>query len=264
MPATPESRDWFGDSEDIPLPEPPEDIGAEVDDAPVAVDAGAPASTAEFQADDIAAVVQNLAHQLDQVQALVRTLGWGVDHKTDDLRADLDTLAARVAELEPPPEDKEDDPKPQAWVDYANAQDWDDLSVWVDWLLRTYDLVQAQLVLPCWPAHRGVSEELAALRSSWRAAAISGRGKNPNEALIYWHDRWLHPALARLHTVFQHKVCEDGHHPTRAGKSTDPNLLAAAKTAATALTKDADHSPDTAGELESVANQPGVVDGRPR
>ncbi len=236
-------------------PDPPEDIGPAAED-PVDRETGAvPSGGAEFQAEDIAAVVQDLAHQLDQVQALVRTLGWGVHHKTADLRVDLDELAARVDGLEPPPEDKEDEPQPQAWVDYATAQDWQELAAWVDWLIRTYDLVAAELVLPCWPAHRGVAEELAALRSAWRAAATSGRGKKPNDALIYWHDRWLHPTLSRFHVVFQQKVCVDGHRPTRAGKGTDPELLAAAKTAA--LLAEKAPALDSAGGQDSVPSGAG-------
>lgn len=75
--------------------------------------------------------------------------------------------------------------------------------------------------------HRGVVEELAALRTAWRTAAKAGQDKKPDEALIYWHDRWLHPCVARLRENSQQKTRTDRHDQTRPGRTTSPDLLAA-------------------------------------
>ena len=163
------------------------------------------------------------------MESLVRTLAWGVNRETGDLKATLAALTARVDQLAPQARDEPAPaPAPAAWVDCATAQDWQDLAGWVDWLAGTYDVQPSRAVLPCWPAHRGVAEELAALRTAWRAAATAGRARKPNDALIYWHDRWLHPCLLRLREGYQQKSCQDTHKPSRAGRSTDPDLLATA------------------------------------
>jgi hypothetical protein len=201
-------------------------------ESPPDVDEGA--ADGEFRIADLAAVVTDLAVHLEEVHALIRT-ATAVSSITA-LRAELEALAARVDELEPPQDEDEDEPEPQAWVDYATAHDWHDLATWTDWLTRTYDVQADHMVLPCWPAHRGVAEELAALRTAWRAAAIAGRGTQPGDAMIDWHARWLHPTLLRVRGEFQQRTCVDRHHPTWVGPPTDPTMLAAAERAATELT----------------------------
>ncbi len=199
--------------------------------------------------------LERLAAHVAEVESLVRTVAWGVGHETAELKATLEGLATRVAELEPAEADDEPEPEPKAWVDYAAAQDWQDLAGWVDWLVCTYDFQPSRTVLPCWPAHRGVVEELAALRTAWRMAAKAGRAKKPNDALIYWHDRWLHPCVVRLRENFQQKSCTDRHDRTRPGKTTSPDLLAtalvdAAERASAGAAADAAALVDTAtGEL---------------
>ena len=173
--------------------------------------------------------LRELAGRVETVESLIRTVAWGVARETDDLNDAVTALRARVDVLTPAPPDAEPEPEPepQAWVDYATAQDWRELARWVDWLMATYDLQPSRAVLPCWPVHLGVVEELAALRTAWRAAAKAGRSRTPNDALIYWHDRWLHPVLHRLRQDFQIKLCEDQHKPVCAGRGTDLDLLAA-------------------------------------
>lgn len=173
--------------------------------------------------------IDELRAAIEQVQALVRTVAWGVSKETDALTELVGTLTARVDKLTPAgPATDEDEPAPAAWVDYATAQDWADLAEWVDWFADTYDVVPGRAVLRCWPAHRGVAEELAALRSSWRAAAIAAQANEPSDALIVWHDRWLHPCLVRLHEGFQQKNCVDAHAASRPRQLTDQALLTAA------------------------------------
>jgi hypothetical protein len=116
----------------------------------------------------------------------------------------------------------------RAWVDDAGAADWQQLAVWVDWLTRTHEPTPSRAVLPCWQAHRGVAEELAALRAAWQAAATAARAGGPNDQLVYWHDRWLHSCLSRLREVYKLKQCSDRHVPVAPARSTDPDLLATA------------------------------------
>jgi len=76
---------------------------------------------------DSAQVIDDLAAEIEQVQGLVRTVAWGVSRETDELKAALGELCARVDELEPPEAEATEEEEPQAWVDYATAQDWADL-----------------------------------------------------------------------------------------------------------------------------------------
>jgi len=179
-------------------------------------------------------VLEDLATQMEELQSLLRTVAHGSELRLNGLAADVAALAARVDDIEPAPEEETEEPEPKAWVDTATAQDWHELAEWTDWLIRTYDVQRSHMVLGCWPAHRGVAEELAALRTAWRSAAIKGAKPTPNDALIYWHDRWLHPALTRIRGEFQQRNCPDGHRPTSSGPPTDPELLTAAKATAQA------------------------------
>lgn len=186
---------------------------------------------------DVAEQLAALARDLEAVQSLIRTVAWGVDRETGELSNTLAALTDRVDQLAPAPAAQQapDAPEPKAWVDSATAQQWQDLAGWVDWLAGTYDVLQSRAVLPCWPAHRGVAEELGALRSSWRAAAKAGQTTEPSDAMVFWHDRWLHPCLGRLREAFQQKNCQDKHATPRPGPLTNPDLLAAALEAAPGL-----------------------------
>jgi hypothetical protein len=167
--------------------------------------------------------IHELAGRLETVESHIRTIAWGVTHETDALKRAVEELRGRVG-ASPPVAPAE---PPRAWVDSATAHEWRELAAWVDWLLGTYDLQPSRAVLPCWPAHPGVAEELAALHAAWRAAAAkTGRSSTPNDALIHWHDRWLHPFLLRQREDFQIRGCEDGHKPLRPLRPTDPELLA--------------------------------------
>lgn len=199
-----------------------------LDDA-AAVDEDLPDSVS---LDELADQVAGIAEQLEENDALVRTAVLGMARDSDALKTTVGQLAARLAELGPPVEDETPEPPPAAWVDYASAQDWQALAGWVDWLVCTYDLRTSHTVLTCWPAHRGVTEELAALRTAWVMAAKAGREKTPNDAMISWHDRWLHPCLSRLREAFQYGACLDKHKAPQPGRTADLDLLAAALVAA--------------------------------
>lgn len=214
------------------------------DDDPALNDPGPDGSAVD--APDPPGELERLAAHVAEVESLVRTVAWGVGHETTELKAALEALAARVDVLEPAAVDDEPEPEPQAWVDYATAQDWQALAGWVDWLVCTYDFQPSRTVLPCWPAHRGVVEELAALRAAWRMAATAGRAKKPNDALILWHDRWLHPCVQRLRENFQQKSCTDRHDQTRPGRATNPGLLATALVDAAERAASATSTPEPA------------------
>jgi hypothetical protein len=174
---------------------------------------------------DPAAAIRELTGRVEAVESLIRTLAWGITQESDKLEKAVIELRGRVDELDPPTSPAE---QPRAWVDWATARDWQELAAWVDWLLSTYDLRPSRAVLPCWPAHLGIAEELAALHIAWRAAAKTVGSPKPSDALIYWHDRWLHPFLLRQREDFEIRTCEDNHKAVRAPRLTDPQLLAAA------------------------------------
>lgn len=235
-----------------PEPDEPYDPG-DTDPAEASASAGAESGEPPtvWSVDDLASTVMDLAEQVTQLNALLGASAAGWEVQAGLLRAGLDALIARVDELEPAPEEEPEEPEPKAWVDTATGQDWQELAEWTDWLIRTYDVQRSHMVLGCWPAHRGVAEELAALRTAWRAAAIKGAKPTPNDALIYWHDRWLHPTLIRIRGEFQQRNCPDGHRPTSTGRPTDPDLLTAAKTEAASVKESTAITPTAGKDTET-------------
>ena len=115
-------------------------------------------------------------------------------------------------------------PEPAAWVDYATGADWVGLADWVDWLAGVYDLHEDRRVRPCWPAHLGVAEELAALHSAWREAASRAREAD-GDALAFWHDRYLTPLMARINHMYATLSCQGKHTAVRAGPVTNRTLI---------------------------------------
>ncbi len=188
---------------------------------------------------------RELTGRLNQVEELLRTLAVEVRRDIKDLQRGLTRVEhGPPAPPEPEPEpgqlareaqqrgpapsagDYAAEPEPQGWADRATASDWKQLAGWVDWLVASYDLLLSRSVLPCWGAHRGVVEELAALRTAWRAATKADQTKQPSDALAQWHEGVLHPCLLRLRQAYQHKQCEDRHKAPQPGHATDPDLLA--------------------------------------
>lgn len=121
---------------------------------------------------------------------------------------------------------------PVAWIDYAPRRAWDELADWVDWLGETYELRSEWAIRPCWPAHPGVAEELAALWSAWREAARRGLNKD-NDALAFWHDRYLAPTLQRLPALYRVNACKAGHQQVKVAPGTDRTYLPSAGVAVT-------------------------------
>ena len=134
------------------------------------------------------------------------------------------TAAADRDEDEDEEEEEEEAPEPVAWVDYATARDWVSLADWVDWLTSVYDLHEDRRVRPCWPAHLGVAEELAALHSAWREAASRAREAD-GDALAFWHDRYLTPLMARINHMYATLSCQGKHALVRVGPMTNRTLI---------------------------------------
>jgi len=170
-----------------------------------------------------------LAGRLTEAEALMRSVAVGAARETAALAAALNKLTARVDGLSP--QAAKDVAKPAAWAQTATATDWAELAGWVDWLAGAYDLQPSRAVLPCWPAHPGAVEELAALRTAWREASTAARAKELNHELADWHDR-VHRCLPRLREAFQQRSCQDKHTRPRPGRPTEVYLLDTARAGA--------------------------------
>ena len=142
-------------------------------------------------------------------------------------------LTDRVAALEPA-DDNTTTPTPRRWADRSTADEWDILVRWVDDLNRSYSLIEDYQIHPCWPAHPGVVEELAALHQAWIIAtiedavtgprpAVPAGGKKPAKparpakggtAYAVWHDRALWPFLGRIRSGhYRIHLCKVEHQP---------------------------------------------------
>lgn len=113
----------------------------------------------------------------------------------------------------------EESEEPHAWSVTAGVEAWHELANWVDGLLETYELIDQ--VMPCWPLHLGVVEELAAMQSAWRQAAAKN-AVGDDDALAFWHDRVLVPTIHRIASGFYPiRDCRDGHRPPTQPRLTD-------------------------------------------
>lgn len=159
---------------------------------------------------------------LTELTALVERIGEVAFDRLDALDTAVTELRARLAEA---PHDDTPDKifKTMSWAATATEASWDTLYEWVDWMADTYG-ISRRILPPCWPAHPGLVEELAGLRSGWgqaRLACITGA----SDQMSYWHDRCLFPLLDRIKggTVYALKDCAQGTHKpvTQASFHTD-------------------------------------------
>lgn len=67
---------------------------------------------------------------------------------------------------------------------------------WIGWYNETYPGVEEHLIPPCWYKHPAVVQELLAVFVAWQAAYCGL--EDPDDAPAYWHERILHPTIARL------------------------------------------------------------------
>ena len=185
-----------------------------------------------------------MSDELEQLRAQVAALNASVAQNARQSEQNTEATAAAITHLEevlaefiehPPASAGADDhdeagadadeaPDAVAWVDYASDEDWVALADWVDWLTGVYDLHDDRRVRPCWPAHLGVAEELAAVWSAWLEAASRAREAD-GDALAFWHDRYLAPFLARVNRGYNIGLCRDKHTTMRPAGATDRTLI---------------------------------------
>ncbi|PRX46316.1 hypothetical protein B0I32_1455 [Nonomuraea fuscirosea] len=154
----------------MPAPTPPDDTGAEQ----AAIIA------------DLALEVEHLAHTVAGLTAA----------PTGRLSASSDL---------PPP------PHPWCWPRMPHTKKADRLGELGDWMtqvLFTWPSAQ-RAVLPCWPRHWDVVEELSMLYCCWRTAYL-WEGATAGDTAEYL-DRWLPNAIARIEVRL--RPCGQGHHP---------------------------------------------------
>jgi hypothetical protein len=124
---------------------------------------------------DLAAAVRDLA-------GVVTKVAGGVGELTDH---DVETGRARWRWRTLPPGP-------------ARTALWHEISAFVTWYNTRYGhAAQSTAIWACWPQHPVAVEELTALMVAHTAAYA---GEDPTDAVIAWHDRWLWPAIERLHS----------------------------------------------------------------
>ncbi len=110
------------------------------------------------------------------------------------------TLAALVKHLERPSSSPEQQaPAPWNLKDGTEKQQRKILSQlfdWIGWYNKTYPGVEEHVIPPCWFRHSAVIQELLAVFVAWQAAYCGL--EEPDDAPAYWHERILHPTIARL------------------------------------------------------------------
>lgn len=142
--------------------------------------------------------VRALAQRIDDVEYQSTDAIEAVGADLTDLREQVDELVETVDELVA--KAKEEPPPPAWWSTRADGDDWDELAGWVDTLRLSTSLNDKHVVAECWPAHRGVVEELAALHTAWKLAVITDAQtrKAGTAAYTAWFERWLWPCLERI------------------------------------------------------------------
>ena len=103
------------------------------------------------------------------------------------------------------------------WTDTATAEDWSELVHWVDHLVEVMLPGITPTLAPCWPAHPGVVEDLAAARASWLRAVEA-------DELSSWIDRILMPLVERF-SWWSARYCKDGHQEQPPARPTDRRLV---------------------------------------
>ena len=190
-----------------------------------------------------------LENQHVALAALTRDIGAGLTSMTEA----MEVLQKRLAERE----EKTDWDSVGSWAAQADEKQWTALVKWVDWLRGAYVLKAA--LKPCWVAHPGVVEEIAALWEAWLVARASMRSK-PTSEMAYWHDRVLHPTMRSLAGYADYAACSATKHNANeiAVRATDTSLMPkpVAKAAALSPVAPAPVSAEPPADLEDDAPPP--------
>ncbi|MFF5325119.1 hypothetical protein ACFY2Y_15500 [Janibacter hoylei] len=164
------------------------------------------------------------------VTHLVKAFNTHRETTSEEIEATATALAGVQKMLAPTPDAPAiEGPGVAPWTERATAQQWHDLATWVDWLCHNYEFRAEVQIYSCWPAHPGIVEELAALWDAWRdaagRAAVDGAPPGDNDALAFWHDRYLAPCVHRLHAIYSFKECRHQHESAAPAPQTDRDLL---------------------------------------
>lgn len=174
--------------------------------------------------------------RVEHLERLVAKLAKAFGRERDIAAQEREENAAAFNEvkrmLAPPkeaPAPKDSDSGPLPWMSRATAKQWHELAAWVDWLNEAYEFRETMAIWSCWPAHPGIVEELAALWDAWRDAAgrapAEGTPPGDNDALAFWHDRYLAPMIHRLQALYAFHSCRHGHEVAPRTPKTDTDLL---------------------------------------
>lgn len=197
--SSPQGADPFGGSPDVD----------EYDPERVLAD-DEPASLAELESG-----LRALTERLDEVEYGHADAFESLGAELTEVRETVDELVKVVDQLVA--KEQEDPPPPMRWAARATADDWARLVAWVDGVRLSLSLTdKAGRIQPCWPAHPGVVEELAALRAAWIRAviAVAKSTKTGTADYIAFYDRWFWPCLARLDGAgYRITNCRGGHRP---------------------------------------------------
>lgn len=191
------------------------------DASPLDERAGAPELEGEQRVERLEQLVARLAKAFTAERELAE------EEREANAAAFLEVKRLLAPAKETPPGSAESGPVP--WIDRATAEQWHALAEWVDWLSDAYEFKETLQIQPCWPAHPGIVEELAALWDAWRDAAgrapIDGTPPGDNDAIAFWHDRYLAPMLHRLQALYAFHSCRRGHESAPRAPRTDTDLL---------------------------------------
>lgn len=169
-----------------------------------------PASLAELESG-----LRALAQRVDEIEDNGVDSAESLGAELTDVRETVDELVKVIDQLVA--KEKADPPPPMRWATRATADDWARLVAWVDGVRLSLSLTdKAGKIQPCWPAHPGVVEELAALRAAWVRAVIADAksAKTGTADYIAWYDRWFWPCMARLDgPIYRITNCRSGHKP---------------------------------------------------
>ncbi|MDO5498636.1 MAG: hypothetical protein Q4F67_03030 [Propionibacteriaceae bacterium] len=175
--------------------------------------------------EEFAQRVVDVETSLLAVLGQVKTLEKGAE-RLDAVEKTLQALAKEVQTLRPAKQ-REKDWVPVAWTDRASREEWSELVAWVDWLRGTYDVTDVRAIPPCWPAHRGLANDLSALHQAWIGAQRADHDKKDHQALIHWHDRWFAPLLGRVHMYGTKQCGPRNHDPVIGPEPTRDDLMPA-------------------------------------
>ncbi|MGW1072735.1 hypothetical protein [Streptomyces sp. NPDC002537] len=161
-----------------------------------------------------------------ELEEHIKKFALGVKREQGQVEEILGEILDRLNALEAGTSGAAGAPDPLPWSLRATEQDWQDLADWLDWFGRHYAPQLHLRIWPCWPAHGGVVEELAALRAAWCAAveADADPARSGSE-LAYWHQMWLWPTVERVRQNYMFGECETDHSPDRPGRPTDTAAL---------------------------------------